>query len=283
MVEFTNKATLSYNGASIDSNTVSGTREVTTELTKTALVPTYEEGPVTFIVSFVNNGAGAVSGLTLTDDLGAYTVGEETVYPFAYVRDSVKVYLSGVEQTPVEVTSTQPLVLTAPDVPAGGNLLVVYAVTPTVYAPRGDGQGVTNTVTATAPSMDTPAEASADVLSAQAAELALTKSVFPLELTEGEEVTYTIVVLNSGNKPAGDAGGPVIADTLDPALSQLSVTLDGVALEEGTGYTYDPDTGAFATVAGAVTVPAAVCTQDPATGIWSSSPGASTLRISGTV
>ena len=48
-------------------------------------------------------------------------------------------------------------------------------------------------------------------------------------------------------------------------------------------YTYDETTGSFATIAGKVTVPAALYVQDPLTDIWITSPGISTLIVTGTV
>ncbi len=52
---------------------------------------------------------------------------------------------------------------------------------------------------------------------------------------------------------------------------------------EGVHYTYDTATGAFATVTGALTVPAATYTQDAATGIYTVDPGVSNLVITGTL
>ncbi len=48
-------------------------------------------------------------------------------------------------------------------------------------------------------------------------------------------------------------------------------------------YTYDAVTGAFATVVGALTVPAATFTQDAATGVFTVDPGTSELVITGTL
>ena len=50
-----------------------------------------------------------------------------------------------------------------------------------------------------------------------------------------------------------------------------------------TDYTYNADTGDFATVAGAITVPAATYTQDPTTGAYSVTPGSAILTVTGTV
>lgn len=75
----------------------------------------------------------------------------------------------------------------------------------------------------------------------------------------------------------------VIRDLFDPILEGLVVTFDGTPWVAGANYTYDQATGAFASVAGQVTVPAATYVQDPATGLWTIQPGVAVLTVSGTV
>ena len=65
-------------------------------------------------------------------------------------------------------------------------------------------------------------------------------------------------------------------------LTDLTVTLNGVPLVSGTGYTYDGETGVFATETGIVTVPAAQITQG-ADGVWTVTPGCTVLTVSGSV
>lgn len=74
-----------------------------------------------------------------------------------------------------------------------------------------------------------------------------------------------------------------VTDTFDPALTGLTVTLDGAPLSQPGGYTYDESTGAFATVPGTITVPAATYTQDPATGVYTAEPGEAVLVVTGTI
>ena len=59
--------------------------------------------------------------------------------------------------------------------------------------------------------------------------------------------------------------------------------LEESPLTEGVDYTYDEATGAFATLPGVITVPAASYVQDPTTGEWTVTPGVSTLTIVGTI
>ena len=96
-------------------------------------------------------------------------------------------------------------------------------------------------------------------------------------------MTYTFLIQNAGNEALVATDDAVITDTFDPILTDLTVTLNGAPLTEGTGYTYDQTTGRFATVPGVITVPAATFTQDPTTGEYTSTPGLATLTVTGTI
>ena len=100
MASFTNFATLSYNGGTTNSNTVTGELLETLTVTKTAVVKNYAANDkITYIISIVNSGAQPVTNLTVTDNLGAYEFNSGTVYPLAYVSNSVRYYVNGVLQT----------------------------------------------------------------------------------------------------------------------------------------------------------------------------------------
>jgi len=90
MASFTNYATLRYGGVTVTSNTVTGTLPDALVLTKTPVNGVYVPGgTVTYLLSLVNPGETELTGLTLTDDLGGYVFGEETLYPLAYMPDSL--------------------------------------------------------------------------------------------------------------------------------------------------------------------------------------------------
>ena len=103
------------------------------------------------------------------------------------------------------------------------------------------------------------------------------------QVVENGTVTYTFYLQNSGNTATAAADYVIVTDTFDPILSGLAVTLDGAPLTLGTDYTYDTATGAFATTAGTITVPAATAVQDAETGLWRITPGVTKLVITGTV
>ena len=113
--------------------------------------------------------------------------------------------------------------------------------------------------------------------------LTISKAICPSTVVENGQVTYTFVIQNSGNIAAVAADGITVTDTFDPVLNDIAVALDGTALALTTDYTYDTATGAFATVPGRITVPAATFAQNAGTGEYTVTPGAAVLTVTGTV
>lgn len=283
MATFTNQAFLTYNGITTPSNTVVGEIRQELTLTKTALRADYASGGnVAYILSMVNSGGTELTDLTVTDDLGAYTFGTETLYPLSYTAGSAKYYINGVLQASPTVGTASPLTFTGLNVPAGANAMLVYDAAVTEYASPEQNAAVTNAATVSNATLG-GITASATVTAAVAPLLSIAKSISPSTVTAGGNVTYTFEISNTGSTAATADANAVITDTFSPVLSDITVTYNGTALTAGTEYTYDAATGAFATVAGAVTVPAATFTQNTQTGAWSATPGISTLVISGTV
>ena len=97
------------------------------------------------------------------------------------------------------------------------------------------------------------------------------------------QLTYTFVIENYGNTEAAAGDNVVITDTFNPILRNISVTYNGNAWTETTNYTYNETTGAFATVAGQITVPAATFTQDAATGAITTTPGTAVVTVTGNI
>lgn len=283
MASFTNFATLSYNGGTTNSNTVTGELLETLTAAKTAVTPAYTAGEnVTYAVSLVNTGTAPLTGITVSDDLGGYAVSANTVYPLAYVNGSVKYYVNGVLQAAPTVTAGPPLTVTGLSIPAGGNAMLLYETRVTNVAPLSSGDSITNTATVTGGGLTAPITAQATVETANAADLGITKSLSPTTVTENGQITYTFVISNSGNTEAAAADNVVVTDTFNPILRDIAVTYNGTAWTEGTNYTYNAATGVFATLPGQITVPAASYSQN-ADGTFTVTPGTATLAITGTV
>lgn len=283
MAQFTNQAQLSYGNYITNSNIAVGEIVEVLSATKTAVTDTYEQNDnITYVVSVVNTGAIPYSGLTLTDNLGAYVFGTETLVPLTYVDGSVLYYNNGVLQTAPAVTAGDSLVITGITVPAGGNATVIYEVQVNGYAPLAVESQVVNQAVLTGGGI-TPITVTETVTAESVPLLTITKSVSPVPVTENGTLTYTFLIQNAGSAEAVTTDNVVITDVFNPILENLTVTFNSVTWAEGTNYDYDETTGTFRTIAGQVTVPAATYTQDATTGLWITTPGVSTLVVTGTV
>ena len=284
MPTFYNQATLSYNGMTTTSNTTTGELVDVLSVSKNTLVSSYTAGQnLTYVITLVNTGTTAFTDLTLADNLGSYTLNTLTLVPLTYVTGSIQYYVNGTLQATLTPTSASPLTVTGISVPAGGNAVIAYEAQVNTYAPLDVGDTVENTVTVSGTGLSSAVTATATVTSALDPTLTISKSLSPTTVSENGQITYTFIIENSGNTEADATADVAVADTFNPVLNPISVTLNGTALTAGTGYTYDITTGVFATVAGVITVPAATYTQDTTTGEWSIVPGTSVLIVTGTV
>lgn len=282
MATFTNQATLTYAGRSVNSNVVNGEITDIINVTKNAVVDTYTANDVvTYVISIVNTGTTPVNGITLTDDLGAYTVENGSVVPLTYTPDSVKLFIDGVLQSAPTVTAENPLTLAGITVPAGSNAVIVYETTTNAFTPVEVGGSVTNTATLSAPALAEDASASKTVTAESVADLSIEKGLTPDTVSANGTILYSFDIRNTGNTAAPD--DVVITDTFDPVLQNLTVTFNGKTWTEGTEYNYNPITGVFTTVAGNIPVPAATFSRNAATGEYVTVPGTATLTVGGTI
>lgn len=284
MATFYNQATLSYRGRAVVSNITTGQTVEVLTVTKTALPATYRVGDtVTYVVSLLNAGTAALTGLTLTDNLGAYTTPTGSrVVPLNYVEDSLRVFTNGVLGPDPTVTTVTELTVTDISVPAGGNTLLVYEATVNTFASPAQDGTVTNEVTVSGAGIS-PVTAEETVTAESGAQLSITKALSPAVVPENGQLTYTFVIQNIGNAPADAADNVTVTDAFDPILRDITVTYNGQPWQEPANYTYDETTGLFATVPGQITVPAATYAQDSATGEWTVTPGTVTLTVTGTI
>lgn len=283
MAQFTNQAQLRYGNAITSSNVAVGEILEVLSVTKRAVNRTYDSnGTITYIISIINSGSLPINTLTLTDNLGAYSFGTGTLVPLTYISDSIKYYINGVAQTAPVITQESPLIITGLNLPAGGNLIVVYDTAINQFAPLAASSEITNTVTISGTGI-TSTTAEETVTANKRPLLTITKSISPVPVTENGTLTYTFLIQNEGNTAADESSGIIVTDLFDPILSNLTVTLNGRVLTENTDYTYQAATGEFATIAGRITVPSATFTTVETTGEQIVTPGLSTLIVTGTV
>ena len=281
MAVFYNQATLQVGDVTVTSNVVSGEVVCELSMTKTAVNGTYQPGAViTYAVSFINTGAAAYTGLTLTDDLGTYTLESGvTAVPLTYAEGSVLYFQNGMPQPAPQVVSESPLILGGITIPAEGTAMLLYQAVVNEYAsPTGE---IVNTISSTGARLTETVSASDTIHAAAAPILSILKSISPASVPENGTVTYTFELQNSGSQAVEE--GAVLSDLFDPILNDPNVTYNGTAWTQGTEYTYAPETGLFTTAAGQITIPAASASQDPDTGVWTLVPGTATLVVTGTI
>ncbi len=284
MATFYNQAVLSYNGNTTTSNITTGEIVQVLSATKTAITEEYSAGDtVTYVVNIINSGATSFTGLTLTDNLGAYAFDALTLTPLTYTEGSLRYFENGVLRPAPAVSDESLLTVTGISVPAGGNTALIYEVRTNGFAPLEAGAVITNQATVSGTNIS-PITVEETVTVASEPSLTISKSLSPATITENGRLTYTFVIQNTGSVPAVATDNVVVTDTFNPILSGITVTAGGETWTEGTNnYTYDEATGLFATIAGQITVPAATYTRDPATGAVIVNPGVTVLSVTGTV
>lgn len=284
MALFTNKATLSYNGNITNSNIVTGQLLEVISATKTAIMSDYlANDDITYVINIVNSGATAITGLTVTDNLGSYTSGLNQLVPLTYITGSIHYFINGVLQAAPTTVGGPPLVFSGINIPANGNALIVYKANVNQYAPLDTASTIVNEAEITGSVLSAPVSIDETITIREVPVLTISKSLSPTTVSENGQLTYTFTIENSGNTEALVTDNIIITDIFNPILNPISVSLNGTAWSDSINYTYDPLTGLFATISGQITVPAATYTQDPINGNWIVNPGVSTLVVTGTV
>ncbi len=284
MAIFSNQATLTVGGVSTNSNVAFGEVLEALAVTKTAIEANYAPGAaVTYVVSLRNTGATPLTGLAVTDNLGAYTLNGATVYPLTLLEDNVQLFIAGVPQATPNIVAGPPLQVTDITIPANTDAILVYQARVNEFANPAVGSTINNTVTVTGGGLTAPITATESISAAAAPQLSIEKSISPAQVVDNDRVTYTFVIRNTGNQAITAQDGAVITDTFLPILTDLEVSFNGNPWTEGVEYTYNPTTGEFATVAGQVIVSAATYTQNPVTGEFAVIPATATLVVTGTI
>lgn len=285
MATIYNRATMTYNNITTSSNIAQGNLVEALTASKTAITDSYNPGDVvTFVLSINNTSSAAFSGLSISDNLGAYSFGTSgSLVPLDYISNSVRYYSNGVLQSAPTVVEGPPLNISGVSVPAGGNTLIIYAARVNEFAPLNCDAAIDNSARISGASLAAPIVVSGSVRRECGLQLGITKSIYPDSVVEGEAVTYTITIQNTGNTAAVATDNVVISDVFSPILNITGVTFNGAAWTSPANYSYNQATGLFTTLAGQITVPAATYAQDATTGVWTLTPGISTLRITGTL
>lgn len=284
MAQFTNQAQLSYNNTVVNSNIVTGEILEVLSATKTAVLSSYStDDSITYVISAVNAGTSSVSGVSVSDDLGAYEYNGETLYPLTYTDGSARLYINGVLQAAPAVSAGPPLVFSGITIPANSNMILIYEAQTNQFSPLSATDSIVNTATISGVGIPAAITAEETVFPQNAPELTITKYIEPSVVTENGTLTYTFIIQNYGNTDAAATDNVSVTDTFDPVLQNIAVSLNGVPLTENTQYTYNAASGVFTTLPSVITVPAATYTRDTTTGAITIDPGTATLTVTGTI
>ncbi len=285
----TNQATLNYTftggtgTTTALSNVASAVLNGQISIEKAVLSEAYRVGQdLTFIISVANNGDTASNNITVTDNLGTYTVDATQYTPLTFVGPA-RLLINGASSGTVTPTvGTNDITFELPSIPAGGNAQIIYVARPNQFANGVSGSSITNTATADCNCPCTELITDTATLAADDyAEVDVLKSITPNPVVCGEDVTFTFELINRGNL---DATGVVLTDTFDPAITDITVRVNG-AVVAPENYTYVggvltlPATGSGYTL----TVPAATFTQNPDTGVVTVTPGDVQITVTGTI
>ena len=282
MATFYNQASLTVGGKVTNSNITEGELLTQVTITKTPLTTDYgPEDNIVYLVTVTNNSSTDKTGLVLTDDLGAFTSNETQIIPLTFVDGTARYFINGQLQTEPTVQAGPPLVISGINIPAGGVANLIYETRANEFAPRGQNAFILNTVTASGNNLCDPLIATAEVPTRDEPNLTIAKAMCPETITCGGAVNYTFIIQNTGNTPVVATDNLIVKDVFNPALNDIVVRLNGEIIVEGVGYEYNPTTGEFATLNGAIAIPAATFTRDSETGLITVTPGVATITVTG--
>lgn len=268
----------SYDGAQNTQGAASNTTSTllvepcSVTITKQALTQSYRNGDtVSYVIRIENTGSSALSGLTVTDNLGAAA----SPKPLAYYTGSLNVYVDGNPVT-VSPNAGDTLEFTLSTVLASGsNVIAVYSATI-----NSDADSITNTVTVTASGATascTVNESTTATISAESyAELSIYKSASADTVTSGDSLSYTFTIMNRGS---AEATNVVLTDTLPAVFTVQSVSVtdsSGTTVYDESDYTIDATTNT-------ITLPNATSNPITVAAATSAGPGIATVTLTGVV
>ncbi len=282
----TNQASLNYqyNGqtASALSNIASATLEDALGAEKVSVESVYRYGDeLTYSVNFTNSSGTALTNVTVTDDLGSYTVGANTLTPLTFVPPAL-LFIDGTSAGNITPTvNANSIVFTIPTLASGARAQILYKAVANTSAPLATNSFITNTATVAANGITESVTADSTVTVDNYADVTITKAMTPSSVVSGDVITYTFVINNYGN---AEATNIVLSDSFNPAPDNITVSVNGTVVP-ATDYTY---TGGVLTLPSGTTgytlsLPPATITQDSATGAVSVTPSSITVTVTGTI
>lgn len=118
---FQNMATLTYTGGTVNSNIVTGELREVLDRRKNGGAGELRAGWDGHVCGQpYQQRHHALTGLTISDNLGGYAFGGATLYPLAYLPGSVRYYVNGALQAAPAVNAGPPMTVTGHHGPCPG-------------------------------------------------------------------------------------------------------------------------------------------------------------------
>ncbi len=280
-----NQASISYRYGTIEATAVSNVATAVIgsqlEIEKTALTESYRLGQdVTYVITVSNNSTVASQDLVITDNLGSYDFNGVELTPLTYLGPA-QLFINGAFDSLITPTETDAeIAFSIDELPAGGNLQIIYRARVNAFASEGENSTIVNTASVEGGCIccGDAASDSATITVEDFADVRIVKTVCPNPVICGEDVAFVIEIQNYGNIPATDV---VLTDTFMPPLEDITVTLNGVAVPEAN---YDYVGGVLTLPNGngnEITVPAAEFVRNEQTNEFSAVPGRVIITIKG--
>lgn len=286
--QITNTATLRFlsgsKNHSVASNIATVTLQGPLEIKMHALEAAYQlDDGLVYTISIRNTGSTTLNNVSVTDNLGSYTLADGTIItPLTYLGPAHE-YVDGAFHAALTPTVNEhSLVFTINSLMPSTDVLIQYKVITNQYSTGElNVSSIVNTATASHPDISSPVTATYTMPLDAYAKVTIEKSMSPDPITDGSVLTYTFLIKNYGTAPATEV---ILSDQFTVPPSNLNVKLDSVAIPpEDYEYTSGTLTYPSTTSSQTFDIPAASIQQDPATGEVTIVPSQRIVTVSGTI
>ncbi len=237
---------------------------------------------VTYIISVKNNSNAETKNIKISDNLASYFSDKNKFFtPLSYNCPSY-LYINGtfISEPETEITDHD-IMFKISSIPANSNLTLIYSSVVNQYAPLSQSSTLTNVISLTSDSSETPLTCQTILKPSEKADVRIIKNMYPNNIALGEEITYDFFLYNYGN---ADASNITLTDTFSPAPTINSITVNS---QEINFSDYSYSNGILTIPAYNPTlnlkIPAAKFIQNSETGIITADPGITKVTVKGRI
>lgn len=186
----------------------------------------YYDEPITYLIT-INNSGPKTNELTLTHNLGSYKKGEygenKTITPLSY-QEASHMYVNGISKNFIEPEiKPDKIIFNIPSIPEKSNVLLICKMETNQFAPFDLNSKIKATISLKTTDSSNSFEASHIIAVSQKADLKISKTIIPQTFSQGETISYNIILYNYGNTEAKNVK---INDIFTPAPILTEVTID---------------------------------------------------------